>query len=111
MGRMERGLPCPYHSPARSETPGQAFTLQASLEKEKKSKIMRDGCKIIARCNRCLCRGHVDARQLHTLFVAGPRWSHTAQTLPARTIRTRFAQGAEGLEGASQASLASQLPN
>ena len=103
MGRMERGLPCPYHSPAHSETLGQAFTLHAR------------SCKAVARSlpvATCLCRGHVDARQLPALFVAGPRWSHTARTLPTRTLlRTRFARGAEGLEGASQASLADQLPN
>lgn len=62
MGRTERGLPCPYHSPARSETLGQAFTLNAR------------SCKAVARSlpvATCLCRGHVDARQLPALFVAG----------------------------------------
>lgn len=43
---MERGLPCPYHSPARSETLGQASTSAR--------KIMQDSCKIIARCNMSL---------------------------------------------------------
>jgi len=77
MGRMECGLPCPYHSPARSETLGQASTSHAR------------SCKTVARSlpvATCLCRGHVDARQLPALFIAGPRWSHTARTLPTRTF-------------------------
>ena len=62
MGRMERGLPCPYHSPARSETLGQAFTLHAR------------SCKAVARSlpvATCLLQG---TRRCSTTSRSVRRW-------------------------------------